>query len=191
MTSWFRSVFYHSLCVSHEFCFFFQFSFFSCFFLTHAALFCFLILHVSFKSKHLAGSNQRLVLRMPLDLVLPREAPKGNSRPSILNPLSVLALEKWSSWGKHLISNCICLQSFLLSPFLFFLLFAFVLFLSPFCLSYPYLSPPHLPLLLIFLSHFLLLLLPSHLVPGISFTPLIHTSSSHILSLLQIRQLNW
>ena len=88
MTSWFRSVFYHSLCVSHEFCFFFQFSFFSCFFLTHTALFCFLILHVSFKSKHLAGSNQRLVLRMPLDLVLPREAPKGTSRPSILNPLS-------------------------------------------------------------------------------------------------------
>lgn len=140
MTSWFRSVFYHSLCVSHEFCFFFQFSFFSCFFLTHAALFCFLILHVSFKSKHLAGCNQRLVLRMPLDLVLPREAPKGNSRPSILNPLSVLALEKRSSWGKRLTSNCTCLQSFFC--LLFFLLFAFVLLLSPFCLSYPCLPPP-------------------------------------------------
>lgn len=187
MTSWFRSVFYHSLCVSHEFCFFFQFSFFSCFFLTHAALFCFLILHVSFKSKHLAGSNQRLVLRMPLDLVLPRETPKGNSRPSILNPLSVLVLEKRSSWGKHLISICICLQSF------FFLLF-FSFFFLALCFSsllFAFHIHTFSSLTYPFSFSCLILLLPSYLVPGISFTPLIHTSSSHILSLLQIRQLNW
>lgn len=77
MTSWFRSVFYHSLCVGQEFCFFFQFSFFSCSFLPQAALFCFLILHVSFKSKHLAGSNQDLVLKMPLDLSCPEKPQRG------------------------------------------------------------------------------------------------------------------
>lgn len=168
MTSWFRSVFYHCFCVSHEFCFFFQFSFFSCFFLIHAALFCFLILHVSFKSKHLAGSNQRLVLRMPLDLVLPGEAPKGNSRPSILNPLSVLVLKKWSSWGKHLISNFICLQSFFfLLFFLLFLLCAFPLSFLPF-ISTPFppsLTPSLFSCLISFFSCFPPLLLLEFLLP--------------------------
>lgn len=127
MTSWFRSVFYHSLCVAHEFfCgfFFSKFSFFSCFFLTHAALFCFLIPYVSFKSKHLASSNQDLVLKVPLDPALPKEARVGLF--SILNPQSVLWLEKLSFWQKTVISDFIFLQSsFPLSPLLF--IFVFVL----------------------------------------------------------------
>lgn len=42
-----------------------NFLFFSCFFLVLASLFCFLILPVSLKSKHLTGSNQDLVLKLP------------------------------------------------------------------------------------------------------------------------------
>ena len=143
MTSWFRSVFYHSLCVSREFCFFFQFSFFSCFFLTHAALFCFLILHVSFKSKHLAGSNQDLVLKMPLDLVLAREAPKGTH----CSPSSTWGLScglKNQASGENLsfqISFFCTPSSFLL--FLSFLLYPFILSFLPFIFI---LFSPHLPL---------------------------------------------
>ena len=76
----------------------------------------------------------------------------------------------------------------LLSPFLssfFGLCFSSLLFAFHSHTFSPFTSP-----FSVFPSHFLLLLLSSPLAPGISFTPLIHTSSSHILSLLQVRQLN-
>ena len=100
---------------------------------------------------------------------------------------AVLVLEKRSSWGKHLISIYICLQSF------FFLLFFSFFFLALCFSSLLFAFHIHTFSSLTYLFSFscLILLLPSYLVPGISFTPLIHTSSSHILSLLQIRQLNW
>lgn len=118
------------------FFFFFKFSFFSCFFLTHAALFCFLILRVSFKSKHLAGSNQDLVLKMPFDLQWPREARRG--LPSVPNPGSGCPVAgKPKLLGKHshfrfYFSMVLCLSPFSFSSFLFFNLSS-----SPVCLLFP------------------------------------------------------
>lgn len=94
-----------SLCVSHRVFSFLKFSFFSCPFLPHTALFCCLIHSVSLKSKHLAGSDRDLVLKMPFDLGLCKAAPEKSAvHPQ---PCALSWGSRNSFWGNQLILGCI------------------------------------------------------------------------------------